>query len=148
MERVCFGSSQRSENYEVGCLPATPGKGANPGCPGQVPAQEPVGTLSLPCVNKPGTNMSKHQCVRGVVSGGAQTGKLPPPRETCMQGVDTQSYRMTLGTPVYLPMRRAEGIESSHHAPISLGQALDPEHKSNALASGPTWFSFLLRFNE
>lgn len=73
------------------CLAATSGEGAKQSHPGLLPAQE-SGTAfgRLPWlfpVSRPGTNMSTHRCVKGMESGNAQTGKLPPPRVPGMQGV-------------------------------------------------------------
>lgn len=61
-----------------------------------MPAREPGTAFGcLPWLfpaSGPGTDMSTHGCVKGMESGNAQTGKMPPPRVPGMQGVEIQSY--------------------------------------------------------
>lgn len=131
---------KHSEEVELrsSCLPATPEKGANPGCPGPVPAQE-LGaaygcTLLLSRGNRPGTNMSKHQCVSGwKVAVPRQESYLHPESRASDRTGRSLAHKSTCQQREQKGSTQANSFRNVHQLP--LGQALDPEHNSNAPAS-------------
>lgn len=122
--------------WKSSCLAATSGEGAKQSRPGLPPAREPgtaFGRLPwLSPVSGPGTDMSTRGCVKGMESGNAQTGTLPPPRVPGTQGWGSSPPGVTLAPQACLSVRDKLGpphsdMGTNHYCPtLSLSTVSTP----------------------